>query len=239
MPTHGKRYRELATKVEKGREYLPEEAVSLVKQLTSAKFDETVDVAVRLGVDPRHGDQVVRGTTTLPHGTGKSRKVAVFAKGDRAAEAEAAGADEVGAEELVAKIQGGWRDFDVLVATPDMMKLVGQLGRLLGPRMPSPKSGTVTQDVARVVREIKGATRVEYRVEKAGIVHAPIGKCSFPEDQLLTNLGALVNALVKAKPSSAKGRYLRSITLSPTMGPGVEVNLLAAQALAAHATSTD
>jgi large subunit ribosomal protein L1 len=160
--------------------------------------------------------------------------VAVFAKGDRAAEAEAAGADEVGAEELVAKIQGGWRDFDVLIATPDMMKLVGQLGRLLGPRMPSPRSGTVTQDVARVVREIKGATRVEYRVEKAGIVHAPIGKCSFSEDQLLTNLGALLNALVKAKPSSAKGRYLRSITLSPTMGPGVEVNLLAAQVLATH-----
>lgn len=234
MPTHGKRYRELATKVEKGKEYSPEEAVSLVKQITNAKFDETVDVAVRLGVDPRHGDQVVRGTTTLPHGTGKSRKVAVFAKGDRAAEAEAAGADEVGAEELVAKIQGGWRDFDVLIATPDMMKLVGQLGRLLGPRMPSPRSGTVTQDVARVVREIKGATRVEYRVEKAGIVHAPIGKCSFSEDQLLTNLGALLNALVKAKPSSAKGRYLRSITLSPTMGPGVEVNLLAAQVLATH-----
>ena len=169
MPKHGERYRELATKVERGREYSPEEAVSLIKKLASTKFDETVDVAVRLGVDPRHGDQVVRGTTTLPHGTGKSRRVAVFAKGEKAAEAEAAGADVVGAEDLVTQIQGGWRDFDVLVATPDMMKIVGQLGRVLGPRMPSPKSGTVTQDLAKVVRDIKGATRVEFRVEKAGI----------------------------------------------------------------------
>lgn len=235
MPTHGKRYRELATKVEHEREYTPEEAVGLVKQLSTAKFDETVDVAVRLGVDPRHGDQVVRGTTTLPHGTGKSRRVAVFAKGDKAAEAEAAGADIVGAEELVAQIQGGWREFDVLVATPDMMKIVGQLGRVLGPRMPSPRSGTVTMDLDRVVREIKTASRVEYRVEKAGIVHAPIGKISYSEEQLLANLAALLNALVKAKPPTAKGRYLRNITVSPTMGPGVEIELSAAQALAEQA----
>lgn len=232
MPTHGKRYRELATKVERLREYTPEEAVGLVKGLSSAKFDETVDVAVRLGVDPRHGDQVVRGTTTLPFGTGKSRTVAVFAKGDKAAEAEAAGADVVGAEDLVARIQGGWRDFDVLMATPDMMKIVGQLGRVLGPRMPSPRSGTVTMDIGRVVGEIKGATRVEYRVEKAGIVHAPIGKISFPEEHLVANLAALLNALVKAKPATAKGRYLRSITVSPTMGPGVEIEIQAAQHLA-------
>ena len=232
MPTHGKRYRELATRVEREREYLPEEAVGLVKQLSTAKFDETVDVAVRLGVDPRHGDQVVRGNTTLPHGTGKSRKVAVFAKGDKAAEAESAGADVVGAEDLVARIQGGWRDFDVLIATPDMMKVVGQLGRVLGPRMPSPRSGTVTMDLERVVREIKTAARVEYRVEKAGIVHAPIGKISFPEEHLLANLAALLSALVKAKPPTAKGRYLRSITLSPTMGPGVEIEIPAAQHLA-------
>ena len=235
MPTHGKRYRELATRVDTSREYAPEEAIGLVKGLASAKFDETVDVAVRLGVDPRHGDQVVRGTTTLPFGTGKSRKVAVFAKGDKAAEAEAAGADVVGAEDLVARIQGGWRDFDVLMATPDMMKIVGQLGRLLGPRMPSPRSGTVTMDIGRVVGEIKGATRVEYRVDKAGIIHAPVGKVSFPPEQLVANLAALLNALVKAKPATAKGRYLRSITVSPTMGPGVEVELQAAQNLADHA----
>jgi len=235
MPKHGERYRELATKVDRTREYTPEEAVGLVKQLASAKFDETVDVAARLGVDPRHGDQVVRGTTTLPYGTGKARRVAVFAKGEKAAEAEAAGADVVGAEDLVAQIQGGWREFDLLVATPDMMKVVGPLGRILGPRMPSPKSGTVTQDVAKAVREIKGATRVEYRVEKAGIIQAPIGKVSFPEDHLLTNLSALLNALVRAKPASAKGRYIRSVTLSPTMGPGVSIDLPAAQALAAHA----
>jgi large subunit ribosomal protein L1 len=234
MPQHGKRYRELATKVDRSREYTPEEAIALVKELKSAKFDETVDVAVRLGVDPRHGDQVVRGTTTLPFGTGKSRRVAVFAKGEKAAEAQAAGADEVGDEDLVAKIQGGWRDFDVLVATPDMMKVVGRLGRVLGPRMPSPKSGTVTQDVARVVSEIKGATRVEYRVEKAGIVHAPIGKISFPDEQLLSNFGALLNALIKAKPATARGRYLRSISVSPTMGPGVEIGIQSAQLFAAH-----
>ncbi len=234
MPTHGKRYRELATKVEATQAYSPDEAIRLVKATATAKFDETVDVAIRLGVDPRHGDQVVRGTTTLPHGTGKSRRVAVFAKGEKAADAEAAGADVVGAEDLVTQIQGGWREFDVLVATPDMMKIVGRLGRVLGPRMPSPKSGTVTQDVATVVRDIKGATRVEYRVEKAGIVHAPIGRVSFPDEQLLTNLAALVNALVKAKPPSAKGRYLRSITVSPTMGPGVDLDIAATQALSAE-----
>ena len=238
MPKHGKRYRELATKVERLREYAPEEAFKVLRTLGSAKFDETVDVAIRLGVDPRHGDQVVRGTTTLPHGTGKTRRVAVFAKGEKAADAEAAGADEVGAEELVAKIQGGWREFDVLVATPDMMKIVGQLGRVLGPRMPSPRSGTVTQDIAKVVGDIKGATRAEYRVEKAGIVHVSIGKLSFTEEQLAENLAYLLQALVRAKPPTAKGRYLRKISMSPSMGPGLRVDVAAAQALMTLITAT-
>ena len=220
-----KRFKEEKAKVEKTRQYDPLEAVELVKTTSSTKFDSTVDLAVRLGVDPRQGDQVVRGTTDLPHGTGKSQKVAVFAKGANADAAQAAGADEVGAEELIAKIQNGWRDFDVLVATPDMMPAVGRLGRLLGPRMPNPKSGTVTTDVTRVVTAIKKATRVAYRVDKAGIIHAPIGKASFPADQLLENMNVLLSALVKAKPASAKGRYIQKITVSSTMGPGVTVDL--------------
>ncbi len=225
-----KRYKAEAAKVDPKKEYEPVEALEAVKSTASTKFDETVDVAVRLGVDPRQGDQVVRGTTDLPHGTGKTQKVAVFARGAAAEAAQAAGADTVGAEDLITKIQNGWRDFDVLVATPDMMPLVGRLGRTLGPRMPNPKSGTVTPDVARVVSSIKKATRVQYRVEKAGIVHAPIGKVSFPTDQLLENLNVMIGTLVKAKPATSKGRYLRKITISSSMGPGVDIDAQRAQA---------
>jgi large subunit ribosomal protein L1 len=235
MATRGERYRQTATNVDKRRLYTPEEAVEAVKTTASAKFDETVDVAVRLGVDPRHGDQMVRGTATLPHGSGKRLKVAVIAKGEKAAEAEAAGADHVGAEELIAQIQGGWRDFDVVVATPDMMSQVSRLGKLLAARMPNPKAGTVTMDVARVVKEIKTSARVQYRVEKAGIVHAPIGKVSYAPEQLLENFNTLVSALVKARPKSAKGRYLKGITLSCTMGPGVNVDTAVAQRAAERA----
>jgi large subunit ribosomal protein L1 len=231
MPKHGKRYNELVKTVDQKQVYEPEAAMELVKKTSNARFDETVDVAVRLGVDPRHGDQMVRGTTSLPFGTGKARRVAVFAKGEKATEAEEAGADEVGAEELVEKIRNGWREFDVLVATPDMMSIVSRLGRTLGPRMPNPKSGTVTMDISRVVREIKSASRVEYRVEKAGIIHMPIGKVSFPTDQLMTNFTTLLNALLKAKPQTAKGRYLRGITVSSTMGPGFQIDTQVAQAI--------
>jgi large subunit ribosomal protein L1 len=222
-----KRYTAEKAKVEKTREYDVVEAIELAKSTSSTKFDSTVDVAVRLGVDPRQGDQVVRGTTDLPHGTGKSQKVAVFARGAQAEAAKVAGADEVGAEDLIAKIQSGWRDFDVLVATPDMMPLVGRLGRVLGPRMPNPKSGTVTPDVSKVVNAIKKATRVAYRVDKAGIVHAPIGKASFSVEAINENLVVLLNALIKARPSSAKGRYVQKVTLSSTMGPGVNLDLVA------------
>ncbi|HEY3297204.1 MAG TPA: 50S ribosomal protein L1 [Armatimonadota bacterium] len=232
MPEHGKRYNEAVQKMEQGNAYEPAEALGKVKDAASAKFNETVDVAIRLGVDPRHGDQMVRGTTTIPHGTGKVRKVAVFAKGEKAQEALDAGADTVGAEELVAEIQGGWRDFDILVATPDVMGMVGKLGRTLGPRMPNPKAGTVTMDVARVVKDIKSAARVEYRVDKAGIVHMAIGKVSFSVEQLTENFVALISALLKAKPSSAKGRYLKKITVSSTMGPGVDIDSQKAQAIA-------
>lgn len=219
-----KRFTAEAAKVESKELYEPTAAVELVKQTSSTKFDPTVDIAVKLGVDPRQGDQVVRGTTDLPHGTGKTQRVAVFAKGPAADQATAAGADIVGSDDLIAKIQGGWRDFDVLVATPDMMPAVGKLGRLLGPRMPNPKSGTVTMDVTRVVGSIKKATRVAYRVEKGGIIHAAIGKASFSTEQLLENMNVLLNALIKAKPASAKGRYIQKISLSSTMGPGVTVD---------------
>lgn len=232
MPKHGKRYEEAAKTIDKTQEYEPSEALAIVKNAASANFDETVEAAIRLGVDPRHGDQMVRGTTTLPHGTGKVRRVAVFAKGEKAEQAAAAGADVVGAEDLVQQIQNGWRDFDILVATPDMMPIVGKLGRTLGPRMPNPKSGTVTQDVDKVVRDIKSAARVEYRVDKAGIIHMPIGKVSFTVEQLTENLAALISALLKARPAAAKGRYLRKITVSSTMGPGVNVDVQKAQALA-------
>lgn len=233
MPTRGKRYVEAAKTVGgDGGPKSPQDALELVKKSASAKFDETVDVAIKLGVDPRHGDQMVRGSTTLPHGTGKSRKVAVITQGDGVAEAEGAGADKVGGEDLVKEIQGGWMDFDVLLCTPDVMNLVGRLGSILRAKMPSKKAGTVAPDIGRLVSEIKTASRVEYRVEKAGIVHAPIGKASFSPEQLTENLGALVDALVKAKPSSAKGRYLQRITVSSTMGPGVDIDTNEAQRLA-------
>jgi len=236
MAKHSERYNELARQVEKGAALEPQDALDKVKSTANAKFNETVDVAVRLGVDPRHGDQMVRGTTNLPHGTGKQRRVACFAKGEKAEEAEAAGADRVGAEDLIAEIQKGWRDFDVLVATPDMMASVGRaLGRTLGPRMPSPRSGTVTNDIGRVIRDIKSASRVEYRVEKAGIVHTPIGKVSYSTEQLLENFHALISALLKARPAAAKGRYLRSITVSSTMGPGFQIDAQRAQQIAERA----
>lgn len=224
MANRGKRYLEAAKTVGNGEPKSPQEALELVKNAASAKFDETVDVAVKLGVDPRHGDQMVRGNTTLPHGTGKSRKVVVITQGDKIAEAEAAGADRVGGEDIVKEIQGGWMDFDVVLATPDVMALVGRLGPILRARLPNKKAGTVAEDIGRVVGEIKNASRVEYRVEKSGIVHCPIGKCSFTVEQLMENLMALIDALVKAKPSSAKGRYLLKITVSSTMGPGVDID---------------
>jgi large subunit ribosomal protein L1 len=202
-----------------------QEAVSLVKELAFANFDESVDLAVRLGVDPKHADQMVRGAVVLPHGTGKTNRVLVFAKGEKVSEAEEAGADFVGGDDMVAKINEGWLDFDTVIATPDMMGQVGRLGRVLGPRglMPNPKVGTVTFDVSKAVREAK-AGKVEFRVEKAGIVHAQVGKKSFGETELAGNVKSLVGALVKAKPPAAKGTYLRSITLSSTMGPGIKVD---------------
>lgn len=227
MPKFGKKYQEAQKLIDKQKLYEADEAVELVKKTATAKFDESVEVAVRLGVDPKHADQQVRGAVVLPHGTGKTARVLVFAKGEKAKEAEVAGADYVGAEDLVAKIQEGWADFDVAVATPDMMGTVGKLGKILGPRglMPNPKVGTVTMDVTRAVNEIK-AGKIEYRTDKAGNIHAPIGKVSFEADKLLVNLHTLIDTLVKVKPSAAKGQYLRAVTLSTTMGPGVKVNPL-------------
>ena len=223
---HGKKYIDSKKLIDSLKLYEPDEAGNLVKQTGKAKFDETVEISVRLGVDPRHADQQVRGAVVLPHGTGKKVKVLVFAKGDKATEAEAAGADFVGAEEYITKIQKeNWFDFDVVVATPDMMGLVGRLGRVLGPKglMPNTKSGTVTMDVTRAVNDIK-AGKVEYRVDKTSIVHCPIGKASFSEEQLGENLRVLMEAIVKAKPATAKGTYIRSCVISSTMGPGIKVN---------------
>jgi len=202
-----------------------EEAVPLVQKLKYAKFDETVEVAIRLGVDPKHADQMVRGTVVLPHGLGKTKKVLVIAGGEKQKEAQEAGADTVGGEELVEKIQGGWMDFEAVVATPDMMRAVGKLGKVLGPRglMPNPKTGTVTVDIAKAVREIK-AGKVEFRVDKTGIIHAPVGKVSFPAASLIENAHALVDSVVKAKPSASKGKYVKSATLSSTMGPGITID---------------
>lgn len=228
MPKIAKKRAASVEKVDRARKFTLEEACALVKKAAYAKFDETVDLAVRLGVNPKHADQMVRGAVVLPHGTGQSLKVLVFAKGEKAKEAEAAGADFVGEADLVAKVQEGFMDFDRVVATPDMMGLVGKLGRILGPRglMPNPKVGTVTFDVKTAVGEAK-AGKVEYRVEKAGIVHARIGKVSFAEQALATNANALIQALMRAKPSTAKGTYLRSITISSTMGPGVRIDPMA------------
>jgi large subunit ribosomal protein L1 len=228
----GKNYKEAKAKVDRTRDYSLDDALALIKEMSSVKFDETIDVSVRLGVDPRKADQMVRGAVVLPNGLGKDIRVAVFAKGEKAQEATAAGADFVGADDLVEKIQGGWFDFDTAIATPDMMGTVGKIGRLLGPRslMPNPKVGTVTFDVARAVEEAKSG-KVEYRVEKAGIIHAPVGKVSFDVENLRGNLLALMDALVKAKPSTAKGTYLLKVSLSSTMGPGLTLDIPEIQAL--------
>lgn len=224
MKKRGKKYREKAQLVDGSRTYSVEEACALVGKTCVAKFDETVEVAVKLGVDPRHADQMIRGAVVLPAGTGKTKRVAVFCRGDKQQAAKDAGADVVGAEDLVERVQGGFLDFDVVVASPDMMALVGRLGRVLGPRglMPNPKTGTVTPNVAQAVADSKGG-KIEYRTEKAGVVHAPIGKASFSAEQIQQNLTTLLDALNRAKPSSAKGVYMQSVTISTTMGPGIAV----------------
>jgi large subunit ribosomal protein L1 len=221
-----KKLKEASAKVDRSKSYPLTESLELVKSAAFAKFDETVDLVVKLGVDPRHADQMVRGAVVLPNGLGKDVRVLVFAKGEKEREAREAGADYVGADDLVAKIQGGWFDFDTAIATPDMMGVVGKIGKLLGPRglMPNPKVGTVTFDLARAVKESKSG-KVEFRVEKAGIVHAPVGKVSFPAETLRQNIVALVEALQKAKPSAAKGTYMKKISVSSTMGPGVTIDL--------------
>ena len=226
MAKKSKKYAEALNKIDRTRLYDATEALSLVAEVATAKFDETVEAHIKLGVDSRHADQQVRGAVVLPHGTGKTKRVLVFAKGAKAAEAEAAGADFVGAEELVQKIQGeNWFEFDIVVATPDMMGVVGRLGRVLGPKglMPNPKSGTVTFDVAKAIEEIK-AGKVEYRLDKTNIIHVPVGKVSFGGEKLAENFAALMDAIVKAKPAAAKGQYLRSIAVASTMGPGVKIN---------------
>jgi large subunit ribosomal protein L1 len=227
MPAMTKRDKAAQALYDVEKPYPVDEALEIVKKMPAAKFDETVDMSLRLGVDPKHADQMVRGAIVLPHGIGKAVRVAVFAKGDKEREAREAGADVVGAEDLVERIQGGWMDFDSTVATPDLMGQVGKLGKVLGPRglMPNPKLGTVTFDVGRAVREVK-AGKVEFRVDKAGNVHVPVGKKSFPQEQLVANAMALLEAIVRAKPSASKGTYLRSITVSSTMGPGVRVDAL-------------
>ena len=222
----GKKYNESAKLIDRSVQYDTNDAISLVKKAAVAKFDETIEAHIRLGVDGRHADQQVRGAVVLPHGTGKTVKVLVFAKGDKVAEAEAAGADYVGGDELIPRIQNdGWFDFDVVVATPDMMGVVGRLGRVLGPKglMPNPKAGTVTMDVTKAVNDIK-AGKIEYRLDKTNIIHCPVGKASFTEEQLADNFQTLMGAIIKAKPASAKGTYLKSVTLASTMGPGVKVN---------------
>ena len=228
----GKNFKEAKAKVDRTQDYALDDAITLIKELSSVKFDETVDICVRLGVDPRKADQMVRGAVVLPNGLGKTIRVAVFAKGEKALEATAAGADFVGADDLVEKIQGGWFDFDTAIATPDMMGTVGKIGKLLGPRslMPNPKVGTVTFDISRAVEEAKSG-KVEYRVEKAGIIHAPVGKVSFDVEKLRGNILALMDALIKAKPSTAKGTYVQKVSLSSTMGPGMTLDVPEIQAL--------
>jgi large subunit ribosomal protein L1 len=224
---HGKKYQEAAKLVDRTVQYDTAEAIALVKKTATAKFDETVEVHIRTGCDGRHAEQQIRGAVVLPNGTGKTVRVLVFAKGDKVNEAEAAGADHVGGEELIPRIQNeGWLDFDVVVATPDMMGVVGRLGKVLGPKglMPNPKAGTVTMDVAKAISDIK-AGKIEYRLDKANIIHVPVGKTSFEESKLQENFNALMEAIVKAKPAALKGQYLRSITLATTMGPGVKVNV--------------
>src|SRR5471032_2984789 len=229
---HGKKYLEAAKSIDPNKRYTVDEACTLVGKMVKKKFDETVDVAIRLGVDPKHADQMVRGAVVLPHGIGKAVRVAVFAKGDKAREAQEAGAEVVGAEDLAAKVQEGFMDFDVAIATPDMIGVVGRLGKVLGPRglMPNPKVGTVTADVARAIRESK-AGKVEFRVEKAGIVHVPIGRASFPAEKVRDNLNAILETIIKAKPSAAKGIYLKGVSISTTMGPGIKLDPSAITAL--------
>src|SRR5687768_862453 len=224
MAKHGKKYRAAAEKVEQ-RPYQLDEAFGLLKQISFAKFNETVELSMLLGVDPKHADQMVRGTTLLPHGTGQTKRVLVIAQGDKQKEATDAGADFVGGDDMVEKIQAGWTDFDAVIATPDMMRSVGKLGKVLGPRglMPNPKTGTVSVDIAKAVKEIK-AGKVEFRVDKTGIIHAPVGKISFASNSLVANAHALVDSIVKAKPAAAKGKYLKSVTLSSTMGPGIRID---------------
>jgi large subunit ribosomal protein L1 len=233
MAQHGKKYLDAAKLVDEGRVYAPDEAIGLVKQTSTVNFDPTVEAHLRLGVDPRHADQMVRGTVVLPSGTGKVVRVAVFAQGEKAQEALRAGADEVGADDLVKKIEAGWLEFDVALATPDMMGQVGRLGRILGRRglMPNPKAGTITFDLDRAIGEIKGG-RVEFKVDKGAIIHAAIGKGSFDEQALLANLATLVDAINRAKPSGAKGTYLRTLTIASTMGPGIRVDVPAVLAAA-------
>jgi len=233
MPKHGKKYRQAAEKVDPLKQYPPEDGVKLVKETAFTKFDSSVELHIHTGLDPKHADQQVRGSAVLPAGTGRTQRVVAFAQGDKAREAEAAGAEVVGAEELVTRIQGGWTDFDVAVATPDMMGMVGRLGRVLGPRglMPNPRSGTVTADIGHAIREIKGG-RVEFRVDRTGVIHAPIGKVSFDEDKILQNLSALVDAVVRAKPTGSKGTYLRTFNLASTMGPSIELDNALTLALA-------
>ncbi len=237
MAKHGQRYRQASERFDKTQAYGPEQALQLVKSLAGARFDETVEVAYRLGIDPRRADQMVRGTVALPHGTGKEVRVAVFAQGDKAREAEAAGADSVGGSELVEKISGGGElDFDVAIATPDMMSEVGKLGRILGPRglMPNPKAGSVTFDVGKAVEEFK-AGRIEYRSDRNGNVHVPIGKVPFETDQLVRNLATVTAELMRVRPAAAKGRYIRNLSISSTMGPGVKVDLSSLEDLTALA----
>ena len=226
MGKHGKRYQDAAKLIEHGKTYEPQAAMDLLKQTATTKFDGSVEAHIRLGVDPRHADQMVRGTVSLPHGSGKVVRVAVFAQGDKAAEAAAAGADEVGADDLAEKIEGGWLEFDVAVATPDMMGRVGKLGRILGRKglMPNPKAGTVTFDLERVIGELKGG-RIEFKVDKGGIIHVPFGRSTFEADQLVENLAALTDAVNRARPKDTKGQYFRSLTVAATMGPGIRVDV--------------
>jgi large subunit ribosomal protein L1 len=234
----GKRYRNLVTKIDRAKAYAPADAVKLVKETSQAKFDTSVDLHLRMGVDPRHAEQMVRGSAVLPNGTGKTIRVAVFAQGDKAREAQAAGADVVGAEDLAKRMEGGWLDFDVAVATPDMMGTVGKLGKVLGPRglMPNPKSGTVTFDVAKAVKDAKGG-RVEFRVDKTGVVHTVVGKSSFSEQALLQNLATLMDAINRARPVGLKANYIESVYLTSTQGPSVKLDLNQATSLAGKATS--
>ena len=234
MSRNGKTYRAALEKIDRNQRYLLEDSLSLVKQTARAKFDETVELAIRLGVDPRQADQNIRGTVSLPHGMGKTVRVLAFAKGDKEKEAQEAGADFVGSDELIKKISEGWFDFDKAVATPDMMAAVGRIGKVLGPRglMPNPKTGTVSMDIGKAVKEIK-AGKLEFRVDKAGIVHVPVGKASFGAEQLIDNARAVLMSILRAKPASAKGNYVKGVTVTTTMGPGIKIDLAQVRAMAA------